>query len=147
MLQTLQRRTSGVARDKRHESLLGKYRDMLPGDSSRVHAQERLARLNSLQHGRGTCWLEVKPTKDHWELDDATVKSTLRFMLGVNPGPPHQACFKCACGYREVIVTMLWCVTSSVGLVFRATIMFNHWCNVGLLWLVSHLVLNHRNGT
>jgi hypothetical protein len=100
LLQQLQRRTSGVAREKRHEKLLGKYRAMLRDDSTRVQAQEHLARLHSLQQGVGTCWLDVKPTKDQWELDDATVKSALRFMLGVNPGPPHQACFQCACGYR-----------------------------------------------
>jgi hypothetical protein len=87
LLQQLQCRTSGVTREKRHEHLLGKYRDMFRDDSTRLHAQEHLARLHSLQHGVGTCWLEVKPTKDQWELDDATVKSALRFMLGVNPDP------------------------------------------------------------
>jgi hypothetical protein len=89
-----------VAQEQRHAKLLGKYRAMLGDDSTRATAQEHLARLHSLECGVGTCWLEVKPTKDQWQLDDATVKSALRFMLGVSPGPPHQACFQCACGYR-----------------------------------------------
>jgi hypothetical protein len=99
-LQQLQRRANGVAQDTRHAQLLGKYRAMLGDDATRAFAQEHLARLHSLECGVGTCWLEVKPTKDQWELDDATVKSALRFMLGLSPGPPHQACFQCACGYK-----------------------------------------------
>ena len=100
LLQKLQRKASGIAQDKRHSQLLGKYRAMLGDAATRDFAQEHLARLHSLECGVGTCWLEVKPTKDQWALDDATVKSALRFMLGVSPGPPHQACFQCACGYR-----------------------------------------------
>jgi hypothetical protein len=100
LLPQLQRRANGVAQEQRHAKLLGKYRAMLGDDATRDLAQEHLARLHSLECGVGTCWLEVKPTKDQWELDDATVKSALRFMLGVSPGPPHQACFQCACGYR-----------------------------------------------
>jgi hypothetical protein len=100
MLHQLQRRTSGVAREQRHAHLLGRYQAMLSVDTTRVQAQEHLARLYSLECGVGTCWLDVKPTKDQWELDDATVKSALRFMLGVSPGPPHQAFFQCACGHR-----------------------------------------------
>jgi hypothetical protein len=38
--------------------------------------------------------------KDQWELDDATVKSALCFMLGVLPGPPHQEMYQCPCGYN-----------------------------------------------
>jgi hypothetical protein len=56
--------------------------------------------LYSLEQGVGTAWLDVLPCKDQWELDDATVKSALRFMLGVSPGPPHQVFYKCSCGYK-----------------------------------------------
>jgi hypothetical protein len=71
---------------------------MLNADSTRVFAQDQLARVHSLEHGVGTAWLDVLPCKDQWELDDATVKSALRFMLGVSPGPPHQVFYKCSCG-------------------------------------------------
>jgi hypothetical protein len=37
------------------------------------------------------------------------------------------------------MATMLWCVKSEVGLVCRATIMFNHWCNAGLPCMTSHM--------
>jgi hypothetical protein len=62
-----------MAREQQHANLLGKHRAMLGDEATRVHAQLHLARLHSLQQGVGTCWLEVKPTKDQWELDDAMV--------------------------------------------------------------------------
>jgi hypothetical protein len=37
---------------------------MLNADSTRVFAQEQLARLHSLEHGVGTAWLDVLPCKD-----------------------------------------------------------------------------------
>jgi polysaccharide pyruvyl transferase WcaK-like protein len=46
----------------------------------------------------------------------------------------------------EVIVTVLLCVKSEVGLVCRATIMFNHWCNAGLPCMTSHMA-GHSSST
>ena len=40
------------------------------------------------------------PTKETWELDDATVKSALRFQLGVSPGPPSHTFYRCTCDYQ-----------------------------------------------
>jgi hypothetical protein len=99
-LQQLQRSIGGAVQAELHSLLLGKYEAQLSSEATRVQAQEHLARLHSLQQGVGTCWLDVRPTKDQWELDDATVKSALRFMLGVSPGPAHQAFFQCSCGYK-----------------------------------------------
>jgi hypothetical protein len=147
LLQLLQRKVSGVARERRRGNLFGKYRALLGDEATRVHAQEHLARLHSLQEGVVSCWLEVKPTKDQWELDDATVNSALRFMLGVNPVPPEQACFSVHVGTRDLMPTMQWCVTNYRGFAFCATTMFNHWCNAGLAWQVIHLALNPRKGT
>jgi hypothetical protein len=64
LLPQLQRRANGVAQERRHAKLLGKYRAMLGDDATRDLAQEHLARLHSLECGVGTCWLEVKPTED-----------------------------------------------------------------------------------
>ena len=72
----------------------------LADDAPRVQAQEHLARLPSVQEGVGTSWLEVRPIKDQWELDDATMKSVLRFMLGVSPGPRQNSSFNCTCGHQ-----------------------------------------------
>ena len=44
--------------------------------------------------------MDVLPTKETWELDDATVKSALRFQLGVSPGPPSHSFYRCACDYQ-----------------------------------------------
>jgi hypothetical protein len=43
--------------------------------------------------GVGTCIIKVKPTKDQWDLDDATVKPALHYMPVVSPGPHHQVFF------------------------------------------------------
>ena len=50
---------------------------MLAVDISREHAEDYLSRLHSLQSGVGTAWMDVLPTKETWELDDATVKLSL----------------------------------------------------------------------
>ncbi len=50
-----------------------------------------------MQHVVATAWLNVLPTKDPWVLDDATVKSALRFMLGVSPGLTGRSYFRCLC--------------------------------------------------
>ena len=100
LLGPLQRRISAAASEKAEQQLLGKYTAQLGNADTKVHAQEHLARLHGLQQGVGTAWLDVRPTRDRWELDDATVKSALRFMLGVSPGPAHQDYFRCSCGYK-----------------------------------------------
>jgi hypothetical protein len=96
----LQRAVSSLVTQRTHDALLQKYRDMLAVDSTRVQAEENLARLHSLQRGVGTAWMDVLPTKATWELDDATVKSALRFQLGVSPGPPSQTFYRCTCDYQ-----------------------------------------------
>ena len=44
------------------------------------------------------------PTKDAWKLDDGTVRSALRFMLGVAVGPTEAAFFRCLCGQHAYSV-------------------------------------------
>ena len=87
LLKKLQRSAGYCAKDKLHAQLLQKYKVQLDDDAIRVQVQENLTRLHSLQEGVGTGWLEVRPIKDQWELDEATMTSALRFMLGVSPGP------------------------------------------------------------
>jgi hypothetical protein len=58
-LQQLQRRVGGLAQEDLHSRLLDKYKAQL-GEATRVHAQEHLARLHSLEQGVGTCWLDVR---------------------------------------------------------------------------------------
>jgi hypothetical protein len=89
-LQGLQRAVSTQVMKHTQERLLQRYWGMLAVDSSRQLAEESLARLHSLQRGAGTAWMDVLPTKETWELDDAMVKSALRSQLGVSPGPPSQ---------------------------------------------------------
>jgi hypothetical protein len=86
--------------DSRHNALLSKYEAMTQHAETEVFAQQHLARLLSLQHSVATAWLNIMPAKNLWEIDDSTVKSALRFMLGASPGPPEQTYFKCVCGYR-----------------------------------------------
>jgi hypothetical protein len=99
-LSSLQHVMSQKLADQRHDALLGKYESMAQHAETKAVAEQHLARLLSLQHGVATAWLNIMPTKDSWEIDDSTVKSALRFMLGVSPGPPEQTYFKCVCGYR-----------------------------------------------
>jgi hypothetical protein len=86
--------------DRCHEQLLKRYQDMLSSAETQAVAQQHLARLRSVQHSVATAWLNIVPTKDSWAIDDETVKSALRFMLGVSAGPPDQGYFTCICGYR-----------------------------------------------
>jgi hypothetical protein len=86
--------------DQRHDALLGKCEDMTQHPESKAVAEQHLARLLSLQRPVATAWLSIMPTKHWWEIDDSTVKSSIRFMLGVSPGPPDQTYFTCVCGYR-----------------------------------------------
>ena len=97
-LKKLQPSAGNCAKDKLHTQLLQKYEVQLADDATRVQAQEHLARLHSLQEGVGTSWHEVRPGKDQWELDDATMQSALRFMLGISPGPHQNSSFNCTCG-------------------------------------------------
>ena len=99
-LKKLQRSAGNCAKDKLRTQLLQKDEVQLADDATRVQTQEHLARLHSLQEGVGTSWLEVRPVKDQWELDDATMKSALRFMLGVSPGPRQHSSFNCTCGHQ-----------------------------------------------
>jgi hypothetical protein len=73
---------------------------MLTSEETEAVAQQHLARLRSAQHSAPTAWLSIVSTKDSWEIDDETVKSALRFMLGVSAGPPDQGYFTYICGYR-----------------------------------------------
>ena len=79
----LQRVVSSLVTQQTQARLMQKYKDMLAVDISREQAEDNLARLHSLQSGVGTAWMDVLPTKGTWELDDVTVKSALRFQLGV----------------------------------------------------------------
>ena len=87
-LQGLQHVMSQTLADSCHEQLLDKYRNMLRGAETKAAAQQHLSRLLSVQHNVATAWLNIVPTKDAWEIDDDTVKTALRFMLGVSLGPP-----------------------------------------------------------
>ena len=100
ILPGLQHSVSERLSNKRHASLLSKYEDMAQCADTKEAAQDQLARLISVQHAAATAWLNIVPTKDSWEIDDSTVKSALRFMLGVSPGPPDQTYFRCVCAYR-----------------------------------------------
>jgi hypothetical protein len=99
-LPSLQHITSQRPADQRHKALVSKNQAMAQHSDTKAVAQQHLARLLSLQHSVATAWLSIMPTKDSSEIDDSTVKSALRFMLGVSPGPPEQTYFKCVCGYR-----------------------------------------------
>lgn len=99
-LSGLQHAISEKLADRRHVLLSRKYEDMAAVADTRVVAEQNLARLNSLQHSVSTAWLNIMHTKDTWEIDDGTVKTALRFQLGVSAGPPDQAYFRCVCGYR-----------------------------------------------
>lgn len=99
-LPSLQHVMSQNLADRRHDALLNKFEVMTQHADTKVQGQQHLARLLSLQHSVATAWLNIMPTKNSWEIDDSTVKSALRFMLGVSPGPPEQTYFKCVCGYR-----------------------------------------------
>jgi hypothetical protein len=67
---------------------------------TKVEAEQHLARLLSVQHSVATAWLSIMLTKDSWEFDNSTVKTALRFQLGISAGPPEQSYCKCICGYR-----------------------------------------------
>ena len=99
-MKKLQRSAGNCAKGKLHTQPIQKYKVQLDDDTTRVQAQEHLARLHGLQEGVGTGWLEVRSIKDQWELDDATMKSALRFMLGVSPGPRQNSSFTCTCGHQ-----------------------------------------------
>lgn len=96
----LQHVMSQKVADRCHAELLHKYQALLNSPDTRAVAEQHLARLHSLQHSVATAWLGILPTKGSYEIDNDTVKSALRFQLGVSPGPPDQACFRCLCGYR-----------------------------------------------
>ena len=96
----LQHTVSQALADQRHEQLLAKYRDMQECPETREIAEQHLARLLSVQHAVATAWLNILPTKDQWEIDNDTVKSALRFLLGVSPGPPDQSHYRCVCGEK-----------------------------------------------
>jgi hypothetical protein len=68
---------------------------MLSSPDTKAQAEQHLASLHSLNHSVSTAWLCGKPTKEQWGIDDATVKSDLRFMFCVSPGPTDPACFRC----------------------------------------------------
>ena len=99
-LKKLQRSAGNCATGKLHTQLPQKYKVQLDDDTTRVQAQEHLCRLHSLQEGVGTGWLEVRPIKDQWELNDATMNSALIFMLGLSPGPRQSSSFTCTCGHQ-----------------------------------------------
>ena len=99
-MKKLQRSAGNCAKGKLHTQPIQKYKVQLDDDTTRVQAQEHLARLHGLQEGVGTGWLEVRSIKDQWELDDATMKSALRFMLGVSPGPRQNSSYTCTCGHQ-----------------------------------------------
>jgi hypothetical protein len=94
----LQHAMSQSLADSCHEQLLGKYQDMLNSAGTKAAAQQHLSRLLSVQHSVATTWLNIVPTNVAWVIDDDTVKSALRFMLGVSAGPPEQCYFTCVCG-------------------------------------------------
>ena len=73
---------------RRHAELFHKYQAMLNSPDTRAAAEQHLARLHSQQHSVATAWLGILPTKESYEIDNDTVKSALRFQLGVSPGPP-----------------------------------------------------------
>lgn len=96
----LQRVMSLRVADTVHSSLLAKYQSMLGCTDTRVAAEQHLARLHSVQHSVSTAWLNILPVKDQWHIDNETVTSALRFMLGVSPGPTSQSYFRCGCGFQ-----------------------------------------------
>jgi hypothetical protein len=83
-----------------HGQLLDRYQVKLACADSRVAAEQHLARLHSVQHSVATAWLNIMPVKEQWHIDNDTVKSALRFMLGLSPGPPTQSYFRCGCGFQ-----------------------------------------------
>ena len=99
-LQGLQRAVSLLVTQRTQAGLMQKYEDMRAVDISREKAEENLARLYGLHCGVGTAWMDVLPTKETRELDDATVKSALRFQLGASPGPPSETFYRCTCDYQ-----------------------------------------------
>ena len=105
-LQGLQPAVSSLVTQRTQAGLVQKYQDTLVVEISREKAEVNLARLHSLQCGVGTVWMDVLPNTETWELDDATVKSSLRCQLGVSPGPPSQKFHRCACDYQGMIPTM-----------------------------------------
>ncbi len=96
----LQHAMSQKLADRSHAQLLAKYEAMTQCPDTKVAGEEHLARLLSVQHSVATAWLNIMPTKDSWEIDNSTVKTALRFQLGVSAGPPEQSYFHCVCGYR-----------------------------------------------
>jgi hypothetical protein len=60
---------------------------MLSSPDTKAQAEQDLARLHSLNHIVSTAWRCVKSTEEQWEIDNDTVKSALRFMSGITPGP------------------------------------------------------------
>lgn len=98
----LQHTTSQRLADKNQSLLLDKYREMAQVPEKQVNAEKHLARLLSLQHPVATAWLGVLPTKHNFNIDDHTVKSALKFMLGVSPGPKDKQHFECACAEKCV---------------------------------------------
>lgn len=93
----LQHAMSQRVSDRGHFELMSKYQNMTQMPGSKEQAEKHLARLLSIQHPVSTAWLNILPTKDSWNIDDATVKSALRFMLGLSPGPKGQQHFSCEC--------------------------------------------------
>ena len=79
--------------DRRHAHLTSKY-------ETKAVALEHLAGLFSVQHSEATAWLNVMPTKDSWEMDDATAESALWLILGVSLGHPDEIYLKCECVYK-----------------------------------------------
>ena len=69
----LQRAVSSIVTQRTQARLMQTYKDILAVDISREQAEVNLSRLHSLQSGVGTAWMDVLPTKETWELDDATV--------------------------------------------------------------------------
>ena len=98
----LQHATSQRLADKNHSLLLDKYRAMSHVPGKKEEAEKHLARLLSLQHPVATAWLSALPTKHSFNIDDHTVKSALKFMLGVSPGPKDKQHFECACADKGV---------------------------------------------
>ena len=82
-LKKLQRSAGNCAKGKLHTQLLQKYEVQLDDETTRVQVQEHLARV------------------------DATMKSALRFILGVSPGPRQHSPFTSHVTIRAVTVTTL----------------------------------------